>query len=273
MVTIISLILIFISLIIILAIVIKKFPALAILDVENIKMEKEAKFKDKIIRDRLDRDLARVSGFFGRFFLKVNLYLSKVIQKTHDNLKKIKISHEAKKQVPHQKKEKRLKDLILEAEEFVKEEKFGEAEEKLVEVISLDQKNLAAFFDLGSVYEELRKYPEARQTYEYALKLAKTQLKDTGHNSEVSLQEIYFALSCLEEKAGNIDASYDNILEALELEPSSPRYLDLILDLSIIKKDKASAWQYLNRLSESNPQNQKLEERRREIEEIEEAEE
>jgi uncharacterized protein HemY len=89
----------------------------------------------------------------------------------------------------------------------------------------------------------------------------------------VSLQEIYFALSYLEKKAGNIDASYDNILEALELEPSSPRYLDLILDLSIIKKDKASAWQYLNRLSEANPQNQKLEDRRKEIEEIEDTEE
>jgi len=268
MITIISLILILISLIIIIAIVVRKFPALAILDVENISKEKEAKFKDMIIKARLDRDLVKFSGFFSNIFLKINSNLSNLLKRAQDNLRKMKLKHEVDKDISFQKKEKRLKDLKRQADEFIKAEKFVEAENNLVVIISLDQKNLSAFFELGGVYKELRKYPEARQTYEYALKLSKATYKEKGKRLSISPQEIYFALANLEKKAGNIAASYDNVLEALEIEPSSPRYLDLILDLSIMKKDKVASWQYLNRLSEANPENNKLDERRREIEEI-----
>jgi tetratricopeptide (TPR) repeat protein len=269
MVIIISLILIFISLFIILAIVIKKFPALAILDVNNISKEKEAKFKDMIIENKIERDLAKWSGIFGRFFLRLNFYFSKIIEKAHENLKKMKFNYTTLEKLPYQKKRKRLKHLILIAKELIKAESFNKAEDKLVEIISLDQKNLWAFFELGGVYEELRKYPEARQTYNYSLKLARQAQKEDGDLIDVNPQEIYFSLALLEKKAGNIEAAYDNILEALELEPNSPRYLDLILDLSIIKKDKLLAWRYLDKLTKANPENKKLSERRLEIEKIE----
>lgn len=243
MMILISLILILISLIIIIVIVVRKFPVLAILDVENISKEKEAKFKDMIVKARLDRDLAKFSGFFGNIFLKINTSLGHLLKRAQDNLSKIKLKHEVDKDISYQKKEKRLKDLKRQADEFIKAEKFAEAENNLVAIISLDQKNLSAFFKLGEVYEELRKYPEARQTYEYALKLSKVYYKERGRRPKINPQEIYFSLAQLEKKAGNIAAAYDNILEALEIEPSSPRFLDLILDLSIIKKDKAASWQ------------------------------
>ena len=266
MMVIISLILIFISLAIILAIIVKKFPALAILDVHNMPGEKEAKFKNMLMKARIERDLSKWGGIIGQAFLGINKYLLKLLKLAQTNLKKAKISYKAKEKLSIDTKEKIIKDLYREAEDLIREEKFTEAEDKLVEVISLDQRHLGAFFDLGSVYEELRKFPEARQTYEYALKLAKQDgSKAVG---EFSPQEIYFSLAWLEKEAGNIDAAYDNILEALELEPNSPRFLDLILDLSIIRKDKFSALRYLDKLAAANPENQKLEEIRQEIEEM-----
>ena len=48
--------LVILSLAVILFIIIRKFPALAILNVDNIPGEKEAKFKEKIIRQRVERD-------------------------------------------------------------------------------------------------------------------------------------------------------------------------------------------------------------------------
>ncbi len=266
MMVIISLILIFLSLAVILSIVIKKLPALAILDVHNMAGEKEARFKNMLMKARIERDLSQWGGLFGRIFLRINKYLLKALKLAQTNLKKAKISYKAKESISADTKDKRIKDLYQKAEDLMREEKFIEAEDKLVEVISLDQRHLGAFFDLASVYEELRKIPEARQTYEYALKLAKQdQNKAVG---EFSPQEIYFSLAWLEKEAGNIESALENILEALELEPNSPRFLDLILDLSIIKKDKFLAFKYLDKLAAANPDNQKLEEIRVVIEAI-----
>lgn len=273
MVTIISIILIVISILIIIAIIIKKLPALAILDVENMPEEKESKFKDAIIKSRVERDFAKVGGVFGRFFLKLKSYLSKITNRAQENLKKMKLSQKVAEKLPHQKKEKRIKDLIMETEKLIKDEEYTAAEKNLVEIISLDQKNLWAFYELGEVYEELRKYPEARQTFEYSLKLAKQEQKDEVENISILPQEVYFSLALLERKAGNIDAAYDNTQEALEIESNNPRFLDLILDLSIIKNDKPAARAYLQKLAEVNPENKKLEERREQVEKIEELEE
>lgn len=266
MVTIISLILILASIATIIAIIIKKFPALAILDVHNMTSEKEAKFKSTIMKARLERDLSRLGGLFGRLFLKLNKSWSKFLQSAHNNLKKVKLSYKASERLPITEKEKIIRDLLREASALTKEEEFERAEDKLLEAISLDQKNVWAFFELGGVYEELKKYPEARQTYEYALKLSKQPKSEVdSEEPELSPQEIYFALAWLEKDAGNLAAAYDNVLEALEFEPNSPRYLDLILDLSIIRKDKVSALKYFERLAESNPENNKLAEIREEI--------
>jgi Flp pilus assembly protein TadD len=260
MLTVISLILVVICLVVIAAIVVKKLPALAILDVNNMPGEKEAKFKDMIIKARVERDLAKWSGFFGRIFLSVNSAITKTLKASQNNLKKMKLSYKVAAKIPWPEKQKRIKDLLFSVEDLIKKEEFNEAEEKLVEVISLDQKNLGAFFKLGGIYEELKKYQEARQTYEYALKLAKQHRNDEEVMGDLSLQEIYFSLAWLEKEAGNFDVAFDNVLEALEFEASSPRYLDLILDLSIIRKDKESAAKYFEKLASANPENQKLEE-------------
>ena len=269
MLTTISIILILICLAVILAIIIKKLPVLAILDVNNIPGEKEAKFKDMIIKARIERDLAKWSGFFGRIFLSVNSTIAKILKASQNNLKKIKLNYKIAAKIPWPEKQKRIKDLLLAVDDLIKKENFNEAEEKLVEVISIDQKNLNAFFKLGGLYEELKKYQEARQTYEYVLKLAKQYRQDEEVIGDLSLQEIYFSLARLEKEAGNFEAAFDNVSEALEFEPNSPRYLDLILDLSIIRKDKESASKYFEKLAFVNPKNQKLEEIKKVVEALE----
>ena len=57
---------------------------------------------------------------------------------------------------------------------------------------------------------------------------------------------------------GELETACENLREALDLEPNNPRYLDLILDLSIMKKDKEEASRYFEKLAAVNPENQKL---------------
>ncbi|MFA7087825.1 MAG: hypothetical protein WC146_00570 [Patescibacteria group bacterium] len=269
MLIVISLILIGISLVVILIIVLKKFPVLAILNVTNIPGEKEAKFKRQIIENRVDRDLARWSGFIGRFWLRFYRLSAGLLRSWQEKLRKAKMDYRTGAKMSWPEKQRRITELLLSAEELSKKEAFNEAEEKLLEVIGLDQKNLSAFFELGGLYAVQKKWPEARETYEYALKLARQFRNDKDILGDLTVQEISFSLAEVEAEAGDSDEALENVREALDLEPNNPRYLDLILDLSIMKKDKVSANDAWEKLNEVNPENQKLVEWREEIERIE----
>ncbi len=260
MLVIISIILFSVALLVILFIVIRKFPALSLLDVVNIPGEKEAKFKEEIMKARVERDLARWSGFFSRIWLYSIRRLNSFLKLRQGQLKKLKNSYQANLKLPWLEKQKKIKSLLLAAQEALKKENEAGAEEKLVEVISLDQKNLAAFFALGNLYYKQKKLVEARQTFDYALKLARQNKSDLGDASDVKVSELYFCLASVEKESDNLEEALENMHEALEQEPNSPRYLDLILDLSIIKKDKELAQAFLTRLAAVNPENQKLKE-------------
>ena len=266
MLTILSLILLILSLVVITAIVLKKFPALAILDINNMPGEKEAKFKDQIIKQKVERDVARINGSISRVWLFLSKHVFNFLKSSQDKLKKAKLNYKSSVKIPYGEKQKMIKDLFVAYADFLKKEEYNEAEEKLVEIISLDQKNLAAFFKLGSLYNKQKKWSEARQTYKYALKLARQYKDDEGTMIELTIQEIYFSLACVEKESGDLDAALENIREALELESNSPRYLDLILDLSIIKKDKELAIASLEKLATVNPENNKLSDWKEKIE-------
>lgn len=272
--TLIPLIIIGLAIVIILAIIVRKFPALAILDVENIPGEKEIKFKEQIMKSRVERDLALFSGYTSRIWLWLSKRFGSVLKYYQEKLKRVRVNYKATAQISWEEKQLQIQKLVADAEEAVKKEEEGEAEEKLLEAITLDQKNLAAFFRLGRLYESQRKWSEARETLQYALKLSLKRLEQSESLegaesvSEVTPQEIHFLLAGVEKEAGDIEAALENIREALELESASPRYLDLILDLSIIKKDRDLAIEYWQKLAAVNPENQKLEEWQKKISEL-----
>jgi len=268
MLTIVSIVLILICLAVILAIVVKKFPALAILDINNLPGEKEAKFKEQIIKQRVDRDLAKLSGSLGRIWLFFNKQTVDFLKKWQLRLKKVKLNYRLGKRLPWAEKQKIIRGLFLEIDELLKQDNRPLAEEKLIEIIGLDQKNFSAFFKLGELYRLQKKWIEARQTYTHTLKLLRQNKRTEVTATDINPQEIYFSLAELEKEADNLEAALENISEALELEPNNPRYLDLILDLSIIKKDKESATVYLERLVSVNPENQKLGEWKSKIENL-----
>jgi len=56
-----------------------------------------------------------------------------------------------------------------------------------------------------------------------------------------------------------------SIKRSLEKHPNNPRYLDTMIEISIINKDKISALEAFDKLKEANPDNKKLEEWKKEI--------
>jgi len=249
--TIISIILIVICLIIIAAIIIKKFPALAILDVDNIPGQKETQFKDKIMKARLERDLAH----WGKVIHKITQWLDKnfsFLRALAERLKRLAEHYKRSQKLSLSERQEKVRRLLEESEADLKNEDLGSAETKLIEVIRLDNQNLAAFRELGEVYCLGKKYHEAKQTLEFALKLA------SKAKAKLEESEINFSLAEISQEAGDLTTALDRAQEALELIPNNPRYLDLLLELSIIKKDKGLAEETLAKIEAVNPENNKL---------------
>ncbi len=267
MLTTISIILVLVCLVIIATIIIKKFPALAILDVENIPGQKEAKFKEQIIRTRLERDLAKWGIVFVKVWHFLNSLSSKPLHSAYNKLKLVKDFYRKNTKLTLSERREHIRNLFRLSEDSLKDDDLEKAETSLIEIISLEQKNLPAFVALAEVYIQGKKWAEARQTLGYALKLAKVA-KDDYYTGSITLQEIHFSLAWVNENLNNNLEALEHIREALEFEPNQPRYLDLAIDLAIKQKDKNFAILMLDRLREVNPENAKLEEWAEEITEI-----
>jgi len=267
MLVIISTILVLIGLTIIIFIILKKFPSLAILDVENIPGEKEAKFKERIIRKRLTRDLSKWNKFFNKVWHFFNLIISVPLYRAYNKLKAVRDKYHKTKKLTFAERRDHIKDLFRTAEDNLKAGELDKAETDLIEIISLEAKNLPAFIQLAAVYSAGKKWAEARQTLGYALKLSKAS-KGEHFLGDITLQEIHFSLASVNQNLNDLTKAIDHIREALEFEPNNPRFLDLAINLAIARGDKKFATEMFDRLREANPENAKLEPWQAEIEAI-----
>lgn len=271
----------------IIIVVFRKFSVLAALDVENIPAEKEAKFKERIISNRLKRNfikyLAKISLILKPLSRLIGGYLKSRLFKLYQ----AKNIYEADEKVYGSGK---IDQLFSQAEEFKKSGDLTSAEKNYIKIIGLDSKNLKAFKELGRIYFEKKEFEEAKQTFEHILKLKKDNeevydnlaqiAKEKGDLKEArdeylkSLRinkqnaETLFNLSQVYQVMGKAKEALANLKKALKLEPANPRYLDSMIEVSIIMKDKALALASYKKLSEANPENNKLEEFKRQIDEL-----
>ena len=245
------LILIMVCLMIVIFIIFKKFPALAVLDVENIPEEKEQQIKERIIKSRIKRKFTSLDRLFG----SLSSFFASVYNKVWSKLEDFKKRQEKiidKESMSENSEGEQIKILFSQTESLVKDYKLNEAEQKLIEIISIDDKNLNAFSELGELYHEEGKLQEAKQTLLYALKLAEIE------NIKVEQSKINYNLALIAKDFNDVDGAILYLLKALDIDSNNPRYLDLMLDLCIIKKDHSLAEEYLDRIKEVNPENQNI---------------
>lgn len=244
---IIPLVVIILSLAGIIIIAVRKFPALASIDVSAIPREKEAEVKEKIITERFER---KTLSALRKIILPFKLWFKDQIKKIHVKILELEKYYQRKPKVLEDVKdlELKIKKLLVLAEEFVKEGKLKEAEEKYIEIISLDHRNIAAYKGLGDIYLAEKNYEFARETFEYILKI-----KPDDVDTYINLGLLWKALND-NEKALN----YFN--QAVTIEPKNPRSLDFLLEMSIILGNKLLANETFKKLKEVNSENQKLKE-------------
>lgn len=238
----------------------RKFSVLANIDVDEIQSEKHAQLKQQIIANQLRRRFSHVSLLFAKMLKPFSRFLRNSFDHLYDNLTAWQRTQANKEAVLGEEIDKRIEALLFEAEELVKNDRFEAAEKKYIEIIGLDAKNFVAFKELGDVYYRRENLNEAKQTLEHAVNLRRkaSEADKDALTGDLELAQAHYLLSLVYEETGELAKAVTQLKRALRIEQNSPRYLDRLIEVSILKKDKIGALDALSRLETANPENQKL---------------
>jgi len=249
----------------IIVIVFRKLSVVASIDTQSIPKHQQEAVRQKLAAKRLLRKFEHAGGFVNRFvkplFLKLYELTKSLIQHLIKLERQISVSL-AKKQSKQGDAHEKITELKEIAEEAHSAEDYTEAEQKYIEMISLNPHSVESYKNLGDLYMETKEYKSALETYTYIISLEKKQgtpqAVDVGAGSAIAdhYADIARANIGLEQWA----AAVISIDEALKFEPNNPKYLDILFSVSIELKDEKRADEALTRLKEVNPENQKLEE-------------
>lgn len=285
-------------------IVVRKFPQLTAVEVETLHEVKQARTKEQIKRQRFERNLV---VFLDKLKIKLR-HVAKVKQGWEAVQGKFRIAvfglqqrykqavaEEAQKTKPEsaggKEKEQASRDLLQQADDAYTKGDLAEAENRYIDVIRRDMRNVEAYRGLGKVYFDMEKFREATETFNFLLKLKPDDGRShnrlgmiaeaQGHWEEATKQFEtavklesgsairYFDLGRAYVALRKPALSLRNFAKAVDIEPNNPKYLDQLLEISIMSKDAELAKATYDRLRLVNPDNQKLEEFRQRIAEIE----
>jgi general transcription factor 3C polypeptide 3 (transcription factor C subunit 4) len=130
------------------------------------------------------------------------------------------------------------------------------AEQTYIDVLRLDPRNVEAYWGLVRVYRELRTNRETLETLHFLTRLL-------PEDAEVWYELARESLA-LENHADALEA----IQRAVSLEGANPKYLDFLCEAAILSKRRDVALDAFRRLEAGNPDNAKLSEFRKRINEL-----
>lgn len=269
-------------------VVIRKFPQVSNLDINNLPQEKMFRKKQEIIFHRIEEQgrifkkkskkfFVPLQKVWSRLQLKFRIYVGKIERLWHhEQTRKQKIDAN----LSSEELEQKINQLITEGEQCLQFNQFDRAEEKFIAVIKLDNRVATAYRGLGDAYFARELLEEARETYRFVLQLEPEDdgvlvklaniAESQGDLEEAieyyqkaviindSLSPRFAKLADLLLKIDQPEAAKEAILGAIELETQNPKYLDLLAEIAILCRDKVLADKAYNDLRLVNPENNKL---------------
>ncbi len=274
---------------VILFIIIRKFPQLANLDIHNLPEEKIYRKKREIINKRVEASSGLLKERFGKILLPIDklwrkfqlqfrIYVGKIERLLHhEQSLKTRLKN---KFVSNEENQQKVDQLIQEGEHQLKEGSYDKAEGSFIAAIKINAKSAAAYRGLGDTYLAKNSIEEAKQTYKFLVKMKPqddnvfVKLAEIAENNgdmeeaieyyqqavlvNDSLSPRFYHLAELLLKVNQPQVAKEAVLQAVELEPQNPRYLDLLIEIAIICGNKDLALKGYGELRLVNPENQKL---------------
>ena len=258
---------ILVSLSVIIFILVKKLPQLSSINIESIAEEKESKVRNRIITERLLRNLIAARKISAEILRPIVKDLTRIGQTFYQRIIELEKAGLQKTQPLKQiDQSQEIKEKLAEADKMLAGGDFVKVEEIAISVLELDKKNFEAYELLAGVYREKKEYKKARQTCRYLIRLLNKEEDEAKAESQKHLlANCHADLGAVYQEEGKSSQALSSFEKAVELEPNNPRFLDLLLKVCIILKDKNLAKQVFTELKKADPENQKLAELKDEI--------
>lgn len=291
MATVLPFILIVASLTVIIVIIARKYPQLTLLDIDNAPEIKEEKKKDEFVKRRAEERMTKARETWSQRLAPVKqgaeksqeLFRSlvgKVQKRVQEEKAKKKEEKGETEELPEVTPDE-VRLMVQEGAAAFEQERYEDAEKQFIAAIRVDMKNKDAYRGLGDVYFAEEQYKEAEETYKFLLHLDPNddltyvrladiaeQKKDVTAAVEYLQQAIllndglsprFVRLADLLVEIEQYPTALEAILQAVELEPENPRYLDRLIEISVLCGRKDIAEDGYQRLRMVNPENKKLE--------------
>lgn len=233
-----------IALVVMVYVVVRHWKEIRLLDPRSIKEERQKEEREKLINRRFERVTADRLAALQRIGRTVARKTKESYKRTEarlqsfDNLyRKVKSPFAA--MAPSQRE--RIKTLLTEARSLIRDLKWADAERRLLEVLSLDQRQSDAYKLLGTMYLRQKLYPQARETFEF---LVKTRKADDA---------TYAGLAEIAEAEGNFQIAEAMLVKASEAGPRQPHRQAALAGFYIKRGAPAKAWPHAKRASELEP--------------------
>ncbi len=270
-------------------IVARKFPQLANLDVDHLPQEKQARTKRQLLARRMEQGTAHwqaswqerakpLTRWWGQAQLRFRIYVGKVERLWYHETAKKQTATTSPTTVEN--KEQSLARLIQDGEHHLAQGRHDQAEQLFIAAIKANPHSAPAYRGLADTYFGKGAMAEAKETYAFLLqlnpnddnvlvKLAQIAELESDFESAIgyyqsaiilndSLSPRFYNLAELLLKVRQPQTAREAILSAVQLEPKSPKYLDLLIETAILCNDQSLAESAYNELRLVNPENQKL---------------
>ncbi len=164
----------------------------------------------------------------------------------------------------------RVQSLMSEGKSLARDQKWVDAERRFLEVLSLNTHHIEAYKGLGQIYLKQKLYPQARETFDFVLKIRKNDDAafsaladiaeaegDVAQAESLHLKAVAAAPKQAQHQASLATFYLDReqaakakpfAVRASELEPSSPKYTELCLATAVALQDVAESRHRYQRL-------------------------
>ena len=257
---------------VIIFIVLRKFPTLSAIDTSDMQDEKQNKLKKDIMAERLARKLVERFGFIKNMSVPAWRVTKRVVKDLYSNIHTLEKQYrltrteKARSSVPTRIVER---DIALEAQKYFKDGNLQKAEDAYISLIGYNEKNIDAYEGLAEVYFAKKEFDHAKKTLNYLLQIKEKNIenepKKKNNKGKKAISEDereiafhHFELGEIHEKNGDREKALRSFKEALKLDKKNPKYLDRLIESSIMQENKLLAQKTLDTLKEVNEDNTKL---------------
>ena len=155
---------------------IRRFPQIALLDVDKLPQEVQSQKKKAIIEEQYKRSMKKTAVHLRKISKPINAGWIKFQKWFRERVQKTYVQH-AKSRAKKTKKSQKtappeaIAALLKDAQTQLLMENYKEAEQKYIEVIRFAPRTVEAYRGLGRLYFAKKQWEEAKQTYQFIIKL------------------------------------------------------------------------------------------------------